>query len=267
MKTNLVKKQSNTPKFRHLISEGRTIFELGLTSMAMPVLMQAPKGDCHPVMVLPGFMASDISTKPLRTFLQMKGYKASGWGLGRNLGTEFVGGKNVVSDRLINQVIKLSVKHNKKVSLVGWSLGGILAREIARVIPDCVRQVISLGSPFNGPLGSAPLAARLFELINGDIGSREPQALSRMLLPPPVPSSAIFSRSDGIAHWEACRDNHECPVSQTENIEVKGSHTGLGHNAQVIWIVANRLAQAQDEWQPFLQTKLHRAFYPNPNRA
>ena len=267
MKRDLVETPNNKPKLRHLITESRTVLELGFTSMVMPVLMRAPKGDGHPVMVLPGFMASDISTKPLRTFLKLKGYQAYGWGLGRNLGTQIVGGPNVVSDELLNKVIELNVKYGKKVSLVGWSLGGILAREIARIIPDCVRQVISLGSPFNGPKGSAPVASRMFELINGDIGSREPKALKRMLLPPPVPSTAIFSRTDGIAHWQACRDNLESREHQTENIEVKGSHLGLGHNAQVIWIVANRLAQAEGDWQPFLQNKLHQVLYPNPNRA
>jgi pimeloyl-ACP methyl ester carboxylesterase len=267
MNRDLAEQKSNTPKLRHLLAEGRTVLEFGLTSMALPLLMGAPRGDDHPVMVLPGFMASDISTKPIRSFLKLKGYQSVGWGLGRNLGTEIVGGQNVISDRLINQIIRLSVRHDKKVSLVGWSLGGILAREVARVIPDHVRQVISLGSPFNGPFGSAPVASRFFKLFNGDIGSREPEALLRMLLPPPVPSSAIFSRTDGIAHWQACKDNHECLISQTENIEVKGSHTGLGHNPQVIWIVANRLAQPEGQWQPFLHKKLHRTFYPDPNRA
>ena len=133
-------------------------------ALLMPLLLRAPRGDKHPVMVLPGFLASDISTRPLRTYLNIKGYQANGWGLGRNLGTEIVGGSNLVSDALLNQVINLYESHHRKVSLVGWSLGGILAREISRVIPDCVRQVISLGSPFNGPKGSAPVASRLFEM-------------------------------------------------------------------------------------------------------
>lgn len=254
---------SKPPKKRHLFIEGRTLLELGASSMLMPLLMQAPSGDKHPVLVIPGFMASDISTKPLRTFLNLKGYKAKGWGLGRNLGTHIVGGKNIVSDRLLNTVIAMSVKHNTKVSIVGWSLGGILAREIARVIPDCVRQVISLGSPFNGPMGSAPVASKMFELINGNIAEREPLAANKMIKPPPVPSTAIYSKSDGIAHWEACKNNIEHMTGQTENIEVNGSHTGLGHNAQVIWIIANRLAQAQGQWQPFEERSVLKLMFPN----
>lgn len=257
----------NRPSLRHFLSESRALAEFGATSMMMPLLMQAPRGDRHPVMVLPGFLASDTSTKPLRTYLRLKKYTPYGWDLGRNLGTHIVGGQNIVSDELLNNVIKHCVKHEQKVSLIGWSLGGILAREIARVIPDCVRQVISLGSPFNGPKGSAPVAAKIFHLINGDIGAREPEAMMQMLTPPPVPSTAIFSRSDGIAHWQACKDDHHESTVNTENIEVKGSHLGLGHNPQVLWIIANRLAQAEGHWTPFRDKTMHRILFPNPHRT
>lgn len=239
------------PSFINMIGEGRSVFELGVTGMLLPYLSRAPKGDNHPVMVLPGFLASDLSTKPLRSFLNFKGYQAFGWGLGRNLGTEIVGGDHVLSDALINRVIRLSLEHDKKVSLVGWSLGGILARELARLLPDYVRQVITLGSPFNGPGGSVPMVAKLFNLINGDIVTTNPNVLSNMLKPPPVPSSAIFSRTDGVAHWQACTNMKIEPQDQAENIEVKGSHTGLGHNYKVIWIVADRLSQREGAWTPY----------------
>ncbi|MFT4995014.1 MAG: pimeloyl-ACP methyl ester carboxylesterase [Paraglaciecola sp.] len=239
------------PSLMHMLGEGRALLELGATSFLMPLLLRAPKGDGHPVMVLPGFLASDMSTQPLRRFLKVKGYNSYGWGLGRNLGTEIVGGEKIISDVLTARVIALSEKYDRKISLIGWSLGGVLAREVARVMPDHVRQVISLGSPFNGLGGSAPLASKLFELINGDIAGSNPQGMLAMLSPPPVPSTAIFSRTDGVAHWQACThhnvENHE----EAENIEVRGSHMGLGHNHQVIWVVANRLAQAEGRWLPY----------------
>ena len=241
------------PSLVHMFAEGRSILELGVTSIFMPFLLRAPKGDDHPVMVLPGFLASDISTKPIRAFLKLKGYQTYGWGLGRNLGTEIVGGENIISDALINRVIELSLKHGEKVSLVGWSLGGILAREVARLLPDYVRQVITLGSPFNGPDGSAPIASKLFEMINGDIVNSNPQVMLNMLTPPPVPTSAIYSRTDGVAHWQACMNRRIDISEQAENIEVRGSHLGLGHNHQVIWIVANRLAQMEGLWKPYAQ--------------
>ncbi|GAB2702182.1 hypothetical protein Q4574_17030 [Aliiglaciecola sp. 3_MG-2023] len=267
MNNELATIANNRPKKRHMLTEGRALFEFGTTSLMMPLLLQAPRGDKHPVMVLPGFLASDISTKPLRTFLKMKGYKPHGWGLGRNLGTHIVGGRHIVSDQLLNKVIELHVKYDAKVSLVGWSLGGILAREIARAIPDCVRQVISLGSPFNGPQGSAPVAAKMFELINGDLSQREPDAAKRIIPPPEVPSTAIFSRSDGVAHWQSCMNANEHLHALSENIEVKGSHMGLGHNSRVLWIVANRLAQKEGHWQPFRQNVFHKVLFPNPDRA
>ncbi|WP_299083261.1 hypothetical protein [uncultured Paraglaciecola sp.] len=239
------------PSLRHMLTEGRTILELGAMGASLPLLMRAPQGDGHPVMVLPGFMASDISTKPIRSFLGRKGYQSSGWGLGRNLGTHIVGGQQVLSDDLLNKVIELSVIHNAKVSLVGWSLGGVLAREIARIIPECVRQVISLGSPFNGPSGSASPVERIFKLINGKLIQDNPEVVNNMSLPPPVPTSALYSKTDGVAHWQACLHHDVDEHHETENIEVRGSHTGLGHNPQVVWIVANRLAQAENNWQPY----------------
>lgn len=267
MKKNALTKMAKRPAWRHFFSEGRAGLEFGLTTMMMPILMQAPRGDGHPVLVLPGFLAGDASTKPLRTFLKLKGYDAYGWELGRNLGADIIGGKQVLSDRLIDRLLTLAVASNQKVSLVGWSLGGILARELARIAPDYVRQVISLGSPFNGPKGTAPVAATLFELLNGDKSAQEPEAMQRMLTPPPVPCSAIFSRSDGIAHWQACIDSEQKQHACSENIEVKGSHIGLGHNPQVIWIIANRLSQAEGVWHPFREKIIHKAFFPNPERA
>jgi pimeloyl-ACP methyl ester carboxylesterase len=251
------------PSIVHMLSEGRMLLELGATSLFLPFLLRAPKGDGHPVMVLPGFLASDVSTKPLRAFLKVKGYKTYGWELGRNLGTEIVGGEQVISDALISRVVGLSEKYNKKISLVGWSLGGVLAREVARLLPNHVRQVISLGSPFNGPDGSAPVASKLFELINGDIAKSNPKAMQEMLSPPPLPTTAIFSRTDGVAHWHACKHHEVERHEQAENIEVRGSHMGLGHNHQVIWIVANRLAQAEGNWQPYQRDEPVPMFFPD----
>jgi pimeloyl-ACP methyl ester carboxylesterase len=251
------------PSLRHLLTEGRTLVELAAMGATLPILMRAPQGDGHPVMVLPGFMASDISTKPLRSFLARKGYQAKGWDLGRNLGTQIVGGQQVLSDQLLNKVIELSVIHDAKVSLVGWSLGGVLAREIARIIPDCVRQVVTLGSPFNGPSGSASPVEGIFELINGNLAQNNPDIIKQMAMPPPVPTSALYSKSDGIAHWKACMHHHFGDHQEAENIRVRGSHTGLGHNPQVVWIVANRLAQAENNWQPYSSSDTPKDFQAN----
>jgi pimeloyl-ACP methyl ester carboxylesterase len=160
-------------------------------------------------------------------------------------------------------VIELSVIHDAKVSLVGWSLGGVLAREVARIIPDCVRQVITLGSPFNGPSGSASIVEGLFELINGNLAQGNPEIMKKMLLPPPVPTSALYSKSDGVSHWKACLHHSFGDHLEAENIEVRGSHTGLGHNPQVVWIVANRLAQAENNWQAYKGSETQNSFNPS----
>ena len=248
------------PSLINLLTEGRTFLELGAMGVSLPFLFRAPKGDNHPVMVIPGFMAGDLSTKPIRSFLNRQGYQSYGWGLGRNFGSHIVGGENVLSDDLLNKVIELSVIHDAKISLVGWSLGGLLAREIARKIPDCVRQVISLGSPFNGPSGSASAVESIFEYVNGNLVQNNPDIISQMATPPPVPTSALYSKSDGIVHWKACSHFEINEDQQAENIEVLGSHTGLGHNPQVLWIVANRLAQAENNWQPYKYSKPKRSF-------
>ena len=246
------------PSLLHLFSEGRSLIELSAFGVSLPFLKRAPSGDGHPVLVIPGFLASDISTKPIRAFLKGKGYETYGWELGRNLGTHIVGGEQVLSDKLINRVIELSVIHYAKVSLVGWSLGGILARELSRIIPDCVRQVITLGSPFNGSQGSSPAVAGLFELINGNFSQTNPDVVRQMLTPPPVPNSALFSKTDGVVHWQACINHRIEAHHQAENIQVRGSHSGLGHNPQVVWIIANRLAQEETNWQPYKKDELEK---------
>src|SRR6202165_4016928 len=125
--------------------EGRAIHEFGAFLGALPLLSLAPKGDGHPVLVLPGLVASDTSTRPLRSFLKNRGYAVSGWGLGRNLGL-----RDGVQHAMVDLVRELSDSHGRKISLVGWSLGGLYARQLAKMMPDRVRSVITLGSRLAG---------------------------------------------------------------------------------------------------------------------
>ena len=204
-----------------LALESRALFELGAFAAASPVLRLVGRGDRHPVLVLPGFTASDRSTVPLRTTLRAQGYWVHGWGLGRNMGPD----RRVV-DGIARRLEELHERHGRTVSLVGWSLGGVYARSLARSHPAAVRQVITLGSPFR----SFP-------------GMRE-ERLAQLT----VPSTAIYSRTDGIVHWSTCIDAER---AQTENIEVRGSHSGLGHNPAVLLAVSDRLSQPEGEWRPF----------------
>jgi len=227
-----------------LLLEGRALFELAALLPAYPLLRRAPRGDGHPVLVLPGFMASDTSTRALRRFLRDKGYAAHGWRLGRNRGPS-----EALIGALLERLEQLRVRHGRRVSLIGWSLGGIYARELARAMPDRVRQVITLASPFRD-LDAVNVPrflqrrARRRNPIGDDaaIRSRLREALA-------VPTTAIFSRTDGIAAGLSCRAD---PAPQTESLEVESSHLGIGHHPVVLLTIAERLAQAEGAWIPFV---------------
>ncbi len=241
--------------------EHRFAFELGALAAASPALRLLGRGDRHPVLVLPGFTGSDASTKPLRWAIRSWGFWAHGWGLGPNLGPS----PSVVAG-LTERLEQLHRRHEAKVSLVGWSLGGIYARELARRFPDQIRQVITLGSPFRMVEGDRSSASRLADQIVPNMAD-EISSLMRMSIdepskpPLPVPSTAIYSRTDGVVRWHTCIDT----VSEFhENVEVQGSHSGLGFNPAVLFVIADRLAQPVNDWRWFNPPPLLRALFPRP---
>lgn len=241
-----------------MLLEGRAIPEFGAFLGALPLLSLAPRGDGHPVMVLPGLVTSDVSTRPLRSFLKRQGYAVSGWGLGRNFGP-----RPGVKDGMLALLRELNETHGRKVSLVGWSLGGVYARQLAKMEPDLVRSVITLGSPFGGQ-PTATNAWRIYEMVSGKrAADAEANFGGAISDPPPVPSTAIFSRTDGICAWQICVEQQS---AKAENIEVQGSHCGLGHNPAVVYAVADRLAQAEGAWRPFHRSGWRSLVYADPNR-
>ena len=240
----------------------RALAELGALRFASAVLATAPRGDGHPVLVVPGFIASDGSTALLRRYLTQMGYDAHAWGLGRNLGPRAIGPEG---EKLIDRLLSIHASTGQKVSIVGWSLGGIMARVIARRAPDAVRQVITLGSPFAGD-PRATNVWRAYELLTGQrIASASTQSqLAEAAGPPSVRSTAIYSRKDGIVAWQVCRDD---PDAVTDNIEVHGSHIGLAVNASVYYAIADRLAQSEDDWRPFDRSGAKSLVYPATGHA
>ena len=221
----------------------RAIFEFASFLALRPLLSFLPRGDGHPVLVLPGFLASDTSTVPLRKLLIDLGYDAVGWDLGRNV--------QITETRVKAMGACLSALHQRtgrKVTIIGWSLGGLLARELAKLQPDAVRQVISLGSPLSADRGISKVR-RLFEALNGTVPEvqRRGQFLD-IASPPPVPSTSVFTKSDGVVHW---RGSIQPEGPERENVEVLASHIGLGVNPTVMWLIANRLAQPEGEWAHF----------------
>jgi len=242
------------------LEAGRALGELSLLPAAELPLRWAPRGDGHSVVVCPGFLTSDNATGLLRRFIRSKGYNVYGWSLGRNLGPGAAGG-NI--DLLAEWVATVYRQSRRKVSLVGWSLGGVMARELAKQMPDQIRQVITLGSPLAGKPETTTVSW-IYNRVAGEPNkTAEMRALLRnMLLPPKhVPSTSIFSRSDGIVSWKSCIEP-ETPI--TDNIEVYASHCGLGVNPFVFFAIADRLALPENEWTPFNRKAApwRRAAYP-----
>lgn len=230
------------------LEAARGIYEYGLGWLLnVPMQYISPKGDGHPVIVFPGLGTSDNSTHFIRNFLGTLGYKMHTWGQGRNYGPRH-GLEKLLSD-LDAHVLDVSNKHDgQKVSLIGWSLGGIYARELAKRNPDLVRQVITLGTPFKGNSRDTN-AVFLYELLSGDKSHRDPNLLRSIAEPVPVPFTSIFSKTDGVVSWEA---SQETEGAQFENVEVPGaSHLGLGHNPIAMHIIADRLAQQEGKWKHY----------------
>jgi pimeloyl-ACP methyl ester carboxylesterase len=243
--------------------EVRAIWEFSALLPAWPLLNRAPRGDNHPVLVFPGLTANDISTAPLRRYLQLLNHSACGWDQGFNFGP-----RPGVLDEARDQVMRTCDSTGRKVSLIGWSLGGIYARELAKELPDMVRGVITMGTPFAGSHKSTN-AWRLYELASGRSVAHE-AASYNLPAAPPVPTTSIYSRSDGVVAWQGSIQTPSKANPQTENIEVVASHVGLGFNPSAWWAVADRLAQPEGEWKPFSREKRGRVLdliYPDPNRA
>ena len=231
------------PSWLLRLAEPRALFEFNSSLLLSPLLMQAPRGDGHPVLALPGFLASDLSMAPMRRYLKELGYDAHAWNMGRNLG-------GVYSKRRALRELLTGIYENtgRKVSIVGWSLGGVYARDLALQLPDMVRSVITLGSPFANDI-RATNATRLYELVSGEGVDDVPGLREAIAGDLPVPATSIYSRTDGIVNW---RTSLLRPSATAENIEVHlASHIGFGVNPAALWAVADRLAQGEGEFPPF----------------
>jgi pimeloyl-ACP methyl ester carboxylesterase len=249
------------PGFFKLALEARGPWEHASLVAAWPLLKFAPKGDGHPVLVLPGFIAGDASTYLLRQFLRDRGFQASGWMQGRNLGP-----KPGVLESALEHVRNLHKNTGKKISIVGWSLGGIYARELAKLAPECVRSVISLGSPFASP-GKATNAWWLYKVFNPD-HANVTENLRDLTEPPLCPTTAVFSRTDGVVPWQGSSHSFDqlAGRSDIENIEVEVSHLGMGAHPLVLYAIADRLAQGEGQWAPFDREGWRKLAFRNPSR-
>lgn len=206
----------------------------------------SPAGDGHAVVVFPGLALGERSTEPLRTFCQRGGYAALDWGRGVNQGP--TGDIDDWLDELTKDVLDLTAAHERPITLVGWSLGGIYAREIAKKMRRRVRQVITIGTPFAGTPDQNNVGL-LYRLVNGQKASMDNALRQRLARAPDVPTTSIYSRSDGIVAWQTCIQSPTHP--RTESIEIDGSHCGLGWNPAVLSVIADRLAHTHGAWRPY----------------
>ena len=240
------------PHLLHSLTEWRGVFELLLLPWSMPCLATAPRGDGHPVLLLPGFMADELTLFALKVFLRSRGYDVQTWGFGRNVGFR----------RKYAQALEQKVRHmhhvgGRKVSLVGWSLGGVFALYGAHQAPECVRSVITLGSPVTvdeDGSRSPSFVKALYRAIAHPMGpgahTMQPRAKKlRERKAVPVPLSCLYSVSDGVVPPQEATIQGDPALH--ENIRVQGSHLGLGFNPMVLAIVAERLAQPEGQWRPF----------------
>lgn len=228
----------------------RSAIEATIGMLGRRLLDRAPRGDGHPVMVVPGFLGSDGYTASLRRYLTRLGYAVHGWGQGRNLGP-----RDGALDRLRERLDYLHSRYGARLSLVGHSLGGIYARELAREAPALVRQVISLGTPFAEGRRSGSYPSRLFERLNPD--DELPLGEGALHVPPPVPTSAVYSRGDGVVNWRTSLHGVHAGHGAVEDIRVPGSHCGMAVNPLVWLVIADRLGQREGSWQPFSMRTLY----------
>jgi pimeloyl-ACP methyl ester carboxylesterase len=247
------------PGFGLLLAEARGIFEFNASLLLAPLLMRAPRGDGHPVLTLPGFLASDLSMAPMRRYLREIGYDTYAWKMGRN-----IGGLAKMRAALGDRLAEIHAATGRKVSIVGWSLGGVYARDLAQQAPHMVRYVVTLGSPFANDV-RATNATRLYEALSGEAVEENSELRNAIAGDLPVPTTSIYSRSDGIVNWQTCLLR---PSDTAENIEIHlASHIGLGVNAAALWAVADRLAQAEGQFRQFDRSGPFAIAYAPPENA
>ncbi len=223
--------------------------------LAAPALAAAPRGDGHGVLVFPGLLASDVSTVPLRAYLRWLGYHVRGWDLGRNRGP---------TEQVLSGLPRMIAEHfertERPLSLVGWSLGGIFAREMARLHPRLVRQVITLGSPFAMRHPRETYAWMPFQRFRHlHVPEEELPNWEERARPVGLPSTAVYSRLDGIVSWRTCVEQE---TAMHQNVEVRCSHLGFGLDLATLWLIADRLAVPAGQQIPFRPPLALRALYP-----
>lgn len=237
----------------------RVALGVNLMFAAAPLLSKTAKGDGHPVLVIPGLGANDLSTLALRNFLRLRGWRPYKWHLGTN-----VGPTAAVRAELPVAIQRIARRNRAKVSVIGWSLGGIYARTLAHEYPECVRQVITLASPDRLQHPRRSRAASMFTRYSHlhVVDEAQTTTTGRSAHPLPVPTTSFYSREDGIVAWQHCL---EPPSATAENIRVRSGHLSIGVDPHVLYAIADRLAQPEGQWEPFVAPSALKCVFPEPD--
>ena len=224
----------------------RAAFEFASHKLGRKGVPVAP-GDGHPVIIFPGMASDGTATAPLRQHCESLGYKAFDWGRGFNTGPQ--GSIDTWLAELAAHTARMLAPFDQSATLIGWSLGGLYAREVAKLLGPKVRQVITIGTPFNASADHTNVGW-IFRLLNGASPKFDPALSARLRRAPEVPTTSIYSRSDGVVAWQTCL--HDAVSHDVQDVEVRGSHIGLGWNPAVLRVVADRLAQRPGHWRPYV---------------
>ena len=203
-------------------------------------------GDGHPVIIFPGMGGDGRSVAPLRKHCEKLGYAALDWGRGFNTGPQ--GNADDWMDELRAHTEDLLKGFEQSATLIGWSLGGLYARELAKLLKPQVRQVITIGTPFNTSADHTNVGW-LFRLLSDTATEIDPVLSARLRTPPQVPTTSIYSRTDGVVAWQTCQ--HDGATARVQDIEIEGSHLGMGWNPAVLAVIANRLSQRPGKWRRY----------------
>ena len=224
----------------------RFAMQMGKTLLELPDRHLLPEGDDHPVIFLPGFGTGNGATFFMREVLKDRGHQTLKWANGHNWGIE-----QEMVDNVVNQISTLARERNTPVSLVGQSLGGSIARVIANMIPNEIRCLVTLGSPLNSLGDVLDNVKDMYDIrTKGDLGAQEAWDSYGPLIEtnPPVPSTSIYSKTDGVVGW---KESIQPVTTISENVEVCSSHLSMGFDIEVIKVIADRLAQPEGEWTKY----------------
>lgn len=229
--------ESEPPGMMNFILEGRSVFEWGSMFFLQNFLPKRIDGKESPVLLLPPLFGTDFSTRFIRKFLKKQNFHAYKWKLGINLIRAYY------LPQLENRLVSLYEKHEQKVSLVGWSGGGMLAKIVANRHPEKVAHLVTIGSPIWGIDGLQTYIKGLYEFLRGQpLSERNEDFNAEIDAIPKVPITCIYTKTDGVVPWKNCLES-ESLRPDVQNIEVYGSHSGLGANPAVLMVVAYALSQ------------------------